>query len=165
MWRKGTNIASVLFKRARIVQLWQKGMAVRNISRKTGASVTTVYRWIRRWKEEGTLKTKRYRRRPRAAAWQREVGTAASSSTVFVKPDYWEQNTELCYYSAMIFGKAYWLCLVLHIFLSNEGIAQHFGVQQIGETVKVVVKQYFAGCHLVLMTTFPDMAIVTAILR
>ncbi|KAK3893555.1 hypothetical protein Pcinc_002620 [Petrolisthes cinctipes] len=98
MWRKGTNIASVLFKRARIVQLWQKGVAVRNISRKTGASVTTVYRWIRRWKEEGTLKTKSYRRRPRAAAWQREVVTAASSSTVFVKPDYWEQNTELCYY-------------------------------------------------------------------
>lgn len=90
---------NVLVKRARIVQLWQKGTAVRTISRKTGASVTTVYRWIRRWQEEGTLKTRPYRKRPRAATWQREVAIAASSlsSTYSVKLNNWDWSAHLCY--------------------------------------------------------------------
>lgn len=98
MWREGTNFTNVLVKRARIVHLWQKGTAVRTISRKTGASITTVYRWIRRWQEEGTLKTRPYRKRPRAATWQREIAAAASSlsSTYSGKPSKRDWSTELC---------------------------------------------------------------------
>ncbi|KAK4318021.1 hypothetical protein Pmani_010973 [Petrolisthes manimaculis] len=38
--------------RARIVKLWIIGMPARIISLHTGASVSTVYRWVRRWQRK-----------------------------------------------------------------------------------------------------------------
>lgn len=37
----------------RIIWLWLNGECAKDISRNVGTSVTTVYRWIRRWKLEG----------------------------------------------------------------------------------------------------------------
>lgn len=37
--------------RAKIIWLWLRGTSARSISHQTGASLTTVYRWIHRWKE------------------------------------------------------------------------------------------------------------------
>ncbi|KAK4327297.1 hypothetical protein Pmani_002238 [Petrolisthes manimaculis] len=43
-----------------MVWMWLNGTSARRISRYTGASVSTVYRWIRRWYDEGTLETRPY---------------------------------------------------------------------------------------------------------
>ena len=68
-----SRLASAIARRIAIVQMWQKGIPIRNISNRTGSSVTTVYRWVRRWQEQGTVEAKPYRRKPRAMHWQREV--------------------------------------------------------------------------------------------
>lgn len=39
--------------RIRIICLWLNGEGAKDISQNVGTSVTTVYRWIRRWKLEG----------------------------------------------------------------------------------------------------------------
>nr|XP_053643775.1 uncharacterized protein LOC128696520 [Cherax quadricarinatus] len=41
--------------RLKIVLLWMKGTTVRDIALKTGSSVSTVYRWIKRWQREGNI--------------------------------------------------------------------------------------------------------------
>lgn len=46
------------WERARFVLMWAEGMSLRAIARHTGASVTTVYRWIRRWQYEGHVNTR-----------------------------------------------------------------------------------------------------------
>lgn len=51
--------------RARIVWMWLTGMSAREISLYTGASVSTVYRWVHRWNEERTLEERPNRGRPR----------------------------------------------------------------------------------------------------
>lgn len=56
--------SAVIAERARIVWLWLGGESARSISQQTGASLSTVYRWIRRW-QEGSIYTKPYHRRLR----------------------------------------------------------------------------------------------------
>lgn len=56
-------------ERARIVWLWLGGASARAISHQTGASLSTVYRWVRRWQEEGTVETKPYQRQLRKNPW------------------------------------------------------------------------------------------------
>ena len=41
-----------------MVWLWIHGSSVRNISKRFGASPSTVYRWIRRWQDDGLLEDK-----------------------------------------------------------------------------------------------------------
>lgn len=57
-----------LQERARIVWMWVCGIPVRTIARDTRISVTTVYRWIRRWRKEGHVNTKPRSGRPRLAS-------------------------------------------------------------------------------------------------
>lgn len=54
-------------ERAMIVWMWQEGVSARDISHKTGASIATVYRWIRRWSREGSFTNSPRRRRARIA--------------------------------------------------------------------------------------------------
>lgn len=56
-----TNLAD----RSRFVWMWSNGMSARAIAQKTGASVTTICRWIRRWRREGHINTRPRRGRPR----------------------------------------------------------------------------------------------------
>lgn len=49
--------------RKQIVWLWLTGCSALAISKKTGVSLSTVYRWIRRWQAEGTVETRPHRRR------------------------------------------------------------------------------------------------------
>ena len=59
------------WERVKFVLLWRHGMSLRTIARHTGSSVTTVYRWIRRWQQEGHINT-----RPRlysALEWDHQV--------------------------------------------------------------------------------------------
>lgn len=60
--------ATGITDRATIVCMWASGRSVREVARETGSSVTTVYRWIRRWRQEGSLRTRRRCGRPRLDA-------------------------------------------------------------------------------------------------
>lgn len=46
--------------RQNIISMWQGGCSTRDISRTTGISVSTIHRWIRRWRNEGTVETRKY---------------------------------------------------------------------------------------------------------
>ncbi|KAK3885063.1 hypothetical protein Pcinc_010717 [Petrolisthes cinctipes] len=46
---------SVTTDRTRIMWLWLAGITPRDIAAETGTSLSTVYRWIRRWEKKGTL--------------------------------------------------------------------------------------------------------------
>lgn len=52
--RKATNLDD----RAVFVWKWVCGRSVRTIAYETGSSMTTVSRWIRRWKREGNVNTR-----------------------------------------------------------------------------------------------------------
>ncbi|KAG7177467.1 putative variant ionotropic glutamate receptor-like 21 [Homarus americanus] len=65
--------------RIKIVWMWLGGMSVRDISDESGASVSTVYRWIRRWQKEGTVSTRTNYKRSLIMSWKEDttVVTAA----------------------------------------------------------------------------------------
>lgn len=54
--------------RFRFVWMWSGGMSARAISLETGASVTTICRWIRRWRKEGHVNTRPRKGRPQKNA-------------------------------------------------------------------------------------------------
>lgn len=60
--RRGRRRQADVNARLRMVWLWLAGLSVREVSCHMRVSVTTVYRWVRRWQEEGTVKTRSYRR-------------------------------------------------------------------------------------------------------
>lgn len=49
--------------RARMICLWLAGMSAREISCCTGASMSTVYRWVRRWQAGDSVEAKHSRGR------------------------------------------------------------------------------------------------------
>lgn len=51
-------------ERAGFVWLWASGVPVRDIAVRSRTSVTTVYRWIRRWQREGHVNTRLRSGRP-----------------------------------------------------------------------------------------------------
>lgn len=69
MDRRRTNSQAVVAERSRIVLLWMGGTSAKLISKQTGSSLSTVYRWIRRWQEEGSVKTRPYHRKLRSTPW------------------------------------------------------------------------------------------------
>ena len=64
-----------LEERAHLVWLWVAGRSVHTIALLTGTSVTTVYRWIRRWQREGHVNSRPRSGRPR-------LGTRKGSAQV-----------------------------------------------------------------------------------
>ncbi|KAG7156452.1 putative helix-turn-helix HTH_28 domain containing protein 2, partial [Homarus americanus] len=52
-------------ERANFVRLWLSGMSIRVIARASHTSVSTVYRWIRRWLQDGNVNTKLHNPRSR----------------------------------------------------------------------------------------------------
>lgn len=67
-----SNSPAVLAERTWIVWLWLEGASARSISQMTGASLSTVYRWVRRWQDEGSVATRPYHRRLRKVPWTAE---------------------------------------------------------------------------------------------
>lgn len=70
---KDMNNPGVLAERTRLVRLWLAGVPVKYISAESGASLSTVYRWIRRWRECGSLETRPYRTMPRRLGPRRAI--------------------------------------------------------------------------------------------
>lgn len=60
-------------RRAMIVWLWSRGLPARTIAQEAKTSITTVYRWIRRWKEVGSIATRYHTGRHRI--WSPESNT------------------------------------------------------------------------------------------
>lgn len=58
--RSSRNSRTLRSERQRIVRMWLGGSSARVISHATGISVSTVHRWVRRWREEGTVETRPY---------------------------------------------------------------------------------------------------------
>lgn len=61
MERRGPYIRTLKTDRLRMVWMWLAGKSARTISLETGISICTVYRWIRRWREEGSVDSRPYR--------------------------------------------------------------------------------------------------------
>lgn len=62
---KRSNRTTELSERHKFVRLWMAGSSARAIAQQTGASATTVCRWIRRWKNEGHVSLRQRRGRPK----------------------------------------------------------------------------------------------------
>lgn len=60
-------------------------MSLRAIARRTGASVTTVYRWIRRWQREGHVFTRARGCKPRA--WKSQNPIIRDTNNANGRPD------------------------------------------------------------------------------
>lgn len=67
------NAPHVITERARIIGMLESGNTSREIARMTGLHVSTVNRWIRRWQEEGNVRTKPRSGRPRAVAHEHVI--------------------------------------------------------------------------------------------
>lgn len=74
MRRRFSNTPTGLAERARIVWLWLGGASARSISQQIGTSLSVVYRWIHRWQDEGSIKTRPYHRRLRRVRWLGDHG-------------------------------------------------------------------------------------------
>lgn len=69
--------------RTLIVWLWERGTPPRTIACNVSTSLTTVYRWIRRWRHGGSLRNKQPIRRPRHSLndkliWRRLFSSSSS---------------------------------------------------------------------------------------
>lgn len=64
-------------QRARMVWLWVGGQSARSIARETGASVSTVYRWIRRWEQEGNVHTRPRVGKYHMCFWRKKIMSPA----------------------------------------------------------------------------------------
>lgn len=64
---------TALGDRAKFIWLWVKGNSARSIAKETGTSVTTVYRWIRRWRHGGVVENKPRCGRPRVTSKEEDI--------------------------------------------------------------------------------------------
>ncbi|KAG7162342.1 Glutamate receptor-like 27, partial [Homarus americanus] len=55
MERRHTKVPTDLADRVTFVRLWVGGRSIREIAEQTNVSVTTVYRWIKRWQNQGNV--------------------------------------------------------------------------------------------------------------
>ncbi|KAK4317317.1 hypothetical protein Pmani_011581 [Petrolisthes manimaculis] len=84
-----TNSPAVVAERARIVWLWLRGESARTVSQQTGASLSTVYRWIRRWQEEGTVRTRPFHKlkhSKKMTPWTIKAAQSEKTNTYICEP-------------------------------------------------------------------------------
>ncbi|KAK3874482.1 hypothetical protein Pcinc_020593 [Petrolisthes cinctipes] len=77
--RISKNSPTVLLERAKLVRLWLAGASARSISQQIGVSLSVVYRWIHRWQEQGSIKTRPYNRRLRKVRWTKTHGLTTAN--------------------------------------------------------------------------------------
>ena len=89
-----TNSPVVVAERAKIVRLWLQGATARDISQETGASLSTVYRWVRRWQQEGTVKARTFHKKPQKNTWFKGRGNILKEATVLPETSARAQSQE-----------------------------------------------------------------------
>ncbi|XP_066985186.1 uncharacterized protein [Macrobrachium rosenbergii] len=77
MSKRRSNKPTAVDDRARIVWMWVGGKSAYSIAQETGTSMTTVYRWLRRWKHEGNVLTRPRSGRPRLSKQKTEEPSAS----------------------------------------------------------------------------------------
>lgn len=82
MEKRGSYIRTLKTDRLRMVWMWLEGKSARAISLETGISICTVYRWIRRWREEGNVDIRPYRGKYRCNAMSPLLLTSYSSQLI-----------------------------------------------------------------------------------
>lgn len=65
MERRPSYKKTMMAERERFVWMWLGGLSYRAIAQWTGASATTVQRWVSRWQREGDLRSKKIKPRGR----------------------------------------------------------------------------------------------------
>lgn len=83
-------------ERTHFVLMWMAGMSSRAIARETGKSVTTVCRWIRRWRQNGNVNTRPRCGRPRTSERRKAVQSVQTSPQ---QPVVEPQTDGLCHLS------------------------------------------------------------------
>ena len=73
------NSAAVITSRTRIIALWECNLPVAEIARRTGLHRSTIYKWITRWQQEGSLKTRPRSGRRRATTPDQDQRIAQAS--------------------------------------------------------------------------------------
>ena len=66
MAEQRANSPEVITDRAKIIALWERNLPVSVTARQTGFHRSTVHKWIRRWQQEGSVRTKPRSGRPKA---------------------------------------------------------------------------------------------------
>lgn len=82
MERQRPGRPTALEERARFVVMWVGGMSARAIAQATGASTTTVSKWIRRWKRDGNVSTRPRPGRPCCGQLPRKYGDTDYLGTI-----------------------------------------------------------------------------------
>ncbi|KAG7162331.1 putative variant ionotropic glutamate receptor-like 5, partial [Homarus americanus] len=83
MGRRHRMRQTALNERARIIRLWVDGTSARAIAQTTGTSASTVYRWIHRWEQEGSINTKS---RIRRSTYKKRCNLGTLTSTEIMPP-------------------------------------------------------------------------------
>lgn len=81
MQGRRTSKPEAMMHRANIIWMWASGRSVRDIARENSTSITTVYRWIRRWNCEGTIDSRPRTGRPRITTVQEDAAILAAAHT------------------------------------------------------------------------------------
>lgn len=84
MIRQRGSCPTAVSERALIVWKWKCGLTPRIIAEEVNTSLTTVYRWIRRWKQSGSVRSRPRTGRPRVSVGERLRGPAGVTDTQLV---------------------------------------------------------------------------------
>lgn len=106
MVRGNSCRATALSERALMVWQWERGWSPRVIAQQANTSLTTVYKWIRRWRQDGSVKNRPRTGRPRINPRQRVkviggVNThllpAPSTGVTYDLLSYWDHYPSYCH--------------------------------------------------------------------
>ncbi|KAK4315687.1 hypothetical protein Pmani_013086 [Petrolisthes manimaculis] len=143
--------------RTTIVRLWIAGMSTRAISYYTGASVSTVYRWVRRWQKKAGITTGTRRHSwGRSCQYHPEDMRLLALLTLTVSTTLWlSVNTT---------GQ---LVLEKEEGMMNMNTLQVKGtmVDDVGIIVEQLVEQRFRSCHIILLSQPNPSPILNTVLR
>ncbi|KAG7162305.1 Glutamate receptor-like 23, partial [Homarus americanus] len=142
------NKPTDLSERAKLVSMWVDGISCRNIARQTGKSVSTVCRWITRWKREGNVNTKPRIGRPFKTRILHTDMTISSLMFALIS---------LLIVREYVSGPVNHMAVLAVDSVYEEGVTMAFEkggfAYHVSEMVGQVVEQHLAGCHLVLVDT------------
>lgn len=75
-------------ERAKFIYLWMEGKPVKEIAKDAGTSTTTVYRWIRRWRNEGAIESRPRSGRPRVTSREEDFAITSIASMLYPMSSY-----------------------------------------------------------------------------
>ncbi|KAK4309809.1 hypothetical protein Pmani_018570 [Petrolisthes manimaculis] len=143
-----------LEERAEIVWLWVEGWSVKAIAQYTGTSITTVYRWIRRWQKEGNVSDRPRSGRPRSDAQNMgNIDGVVIGGNSINPSDSWEKRNVrmqvMTTWSSIYYVMVVYVCAA--IIWARQPLPQDAsqGVELMQVAVSVVKASWQPGCSLI----------------